>query len=158
MFMPSLLVLCLGTKILMQYAFTVVDATQTKSKSSKLWPRTINLWHFFLLLYLWYHQWTHSSEWLMHLFCVFPHSSISHMYIWFNTILSVQCLSYPSSGADWRVQGGAWEGKAIDLLRYIFCFSSAKQSTDSAQTCEAVGGGVGLKSRSFEYSEIRWNM
>lgn len=60
--------------------------------------------------------------------------------------------------ADLRVHGGVCEGEAVDLLRNVLCLSSAKQSTDSAQTSRAVEGGVGLKSKSFEYSEIRWNM
>jgi hypothetical protein len=57
-----------------------------------------------------------------------------------------------------RLQGGVSEGVVADLLRNALCFSSAKQRTDSEQTSKEDEGAVGLKSRSFEYSEIRWNM
>jgi hypothetical protein len=60
--------------------------------------------------------------------------------------------------AGLRLQGGVCEGEVADLLRNALCFSSAKQRTDSEQTSKEDEGGVGLKSRSFEYSEIRWNM
>lgn len=56
------------------------------------------------------------------------------------------------------MQGGVCEGEVVDLLRNILCLSSAKQSTDSEQTSRAVGGGEGLKSCSFAYSDRRCNM
>lgn len=60
--------------------------------------------------------------------------------------------------AGWRVHGGLGEGKAVDISRYCFCFSSAKQRTESLHTLRAEDGGTGLKSSSFEYSVMRWNM
>ncbi|TYJ97307.1 Retrovirus-related Pol polyprotein from transposon TNT 1-94 [Cucumis melo var. makuwa] len=51
--------------------------------------------------------------------------------------------------------GGTDETEAADFSRNCLCFSSAMQSKESAHTSKADGGGVGLKSRSFEYSVMR---